>query len=100
MTKRRNLTLKATEGSESSESDEIIIINAQINDIDIIYELLDVNSNLPQAGTSDTNLTNIQDGKMYSTKPAKGMGYPAGKSSISIVMVDNQEGKVNLDTGA
>ncbi|MBW0565489.1 hypothetical protein O181_105204 [Austropuccinia psidii MF-1] len=37
---------------------------------------------------------------MYRTEPAKGMGYTAGKSSISIVMVDNQEGKVNLDTGA
>ncbi|MBW0572265.1 hypothetical protein O181_111980 [Austropuccinia psidii MF-1] len=28
------------------------------------------------------------------------MGHTAGKSSISVVMVDNQEGKVNLDTGA
>ncbi|MBW0570189.1 hypothetical protein O181_109904 [Austropuccinia psidii MF-1] len=91
---------KETEESESSESDEINIINAQINNIDIIYEVLDVNSNLPQVGTSDTNLTNVQDAKMYRTKPAKGMGYTAGKSSISIVMVDNQEEKVNLDTGA
>ncbi|MBW0555065.1 hypothetical protein O181_094780, partial [Austropuccinia psidii MF-1] len=91
---------KETEESESSESDEINIINAQINNIDIIYEVLDVNSNLPQVGTSDTNLTNIQDAKMYRTKPARGMGYTAGKSSISMVMVDNQEGKVNLDTGA
>ncbi|MBW0560956.1 hypothetical protein O181_100671, partial [Austropuccinia psidii MF-1] len=91
---------KETEESESSESDEINIINAQINNIDIIYEVLDVNSNLPQAGTSDTNLTNVQDAKIYRTKPAKGMGYTAGKSSISIVMVDNQEAKVNLDTGA
>ncbi|MBW0538180.1 hypothetical protein O181_077895 [Austropuccinia psidii MF-1] len=39
---------KETEGSETSESDEIDIINAQINNIDIIYELLDVNSKLPQ----------------------------------------------------
>ncbi|MBW0519435.1 hypothetical protein O181_059150 [Austropuccinia psidii MF-1] len=37
---------------------------------------------------------------MYRTKPEKGMGYTAGKSSISIVMVDKQEAKVNLDTGA
>ncbi|MBW0553471.1 hypothetical protein O181_093186 [Austropuccinia psidii MF-1] len=37
---------------------------------------------------------------MYRTKPTRGMGYTAGKSSISIVMVDNQEAKVNLDTGA
>ncbi|MBW0551406.1 hypothetical protein O181_091121 [Austropuccinia psidii MF-1] len=91
---------KETEESETSESDEINIINAQINNIDIIYEVLDVNSNLPQVGTSDTNLTNVQDAKMYRTKPEKGMGYTAGKSSISIVMVDNQEAKVNLDTGA
>ncbi|MBW0525802.1 hypothetical protein O181_065517 [Austropuccinia psidii MF-1] len=91
---------KETEESESSESDEINIINAQINNIDIIYEVLDVNSNLPQVGTSDTNLKNVQDGKPYRTKPAKGMGYTAGKSSISIFMVDNQEAKVNLDSGA
>ncbi|MBW0564169.1 hypothetical protein O181_103884 [Austropuccinia psidii MF-1] len=90
---------KDTEESETSESVEINIINAQINNTVIIYEVLDVHSNLPQVGTSDTNLTNVQDAKLYRTKPAKGMGYTAGKSSISIVMVDNQESKVNLDTG-
>ncbi|MBW0521517.1 hypothetical protein O181_061232 [Austropuccinia psidii MF-1] len=83
------------EESETSESDEINIINAQINNIDSIYEVLDVNENLPQAGTSDTSLKNIQDAKLYRTKPGKGMGYSAGKSSISIVMVENQEEKQN-----
>ncbi|MBW0586467.1 hypothetical protein O181_126182 [Austropuccinia psidii MF-1] len=99
---------KDTEESETSESDAINTINAQIfntinaqiKNIDIIYEVLDVDPNLPQVGTSDTNLTNVQDAKLYRTKPAKGMGYTAGKSSISIVMVDNQEAKVSLDTGA
>ncbi|MBW0583501.1 hypothetical protein O181_123216 [Austropuccinia psidii MF-1] len=91
---------KETEDSETSESDEINISNAQVNNIDIIYEVLDVNSNLPQVGTSDTNLTNVQDAKMYRTKPARGMGYTAGKLSISIVMIENQQAKVNLDTGA
>ncbi|MBW0558934.1 hypothetical protein O181_098649 [Austropuccinia psidii MF-1] len=90
---------KDTEESETSESDKINLINAQINNIDLIYEVLDVNSNLPQVGTSNTSLTNIQDAKLYRTKPAKGMGYTAGRSSISIVMVGNQEAKVNLDTG-
>ncbi|MBW0552955.1 hypothetical protein O181_092670 [Austropuccinia psidii MF-1] len=47
---------KETEESETSESDEIYIINAQINNIDIIYEVLHINSNLPQVGTSDTSL--------------------------------------------
>ncbi|MBW0558106.1 hypothetical protein O181_097821, partial [Austropuccinia psidii MF-1] len=90
---------KETEESETSESDQINLINAQINNIDLIYEVLDVNSSLPQVGTSDTSLTNIQDAKLYRTKPEKGMGYTAGKSSISIFMVENQEEKVNLDIG-
>ncbi|MBW0529989.1 hypothetical protein O181_069704 [Austropuccinia psidii MF-1] len=91
---------KDTEESETSESDESNIIDAQINNTCIIYEVLEVNSNLPQVRTSDTNLTNVQDAKLYRTKPPKGIEYTAGKSSISIVMVDNQEAKVNLDKGA
>ncbi|MBW0521426.1 hypothetical protein O181_061141 [Austropuccinia psidii MF-1] len=70
---------KETEESETSESDEINIIHSEINNIDIIYEVLDVNSNLPQVRKSDTNLTNVKDAKLYKTKPARGMGYTAGK---------------------
>ncbi|MBW0529546.1 hypothetical protein O181_069261 [Austropuccinia psidii MF-1] len=70
---------KETEESETSESDEINIINAKSNNIDLVYVVLYVNSNLPQAGTSDTSLTNKQDAKLYKTKPAKGIGYTAAK---------------------
>ncbi|MBW0519313.1 hypothetical protein O181_059028 [Austropuccinia psidii MF-1] len=91
---------KDTEESETAKSGRINIINAQIKNIYLIYEVLDVNSNLQQVGTSDTILKNIQYAKFYRTKPAKQMGYTAGKSSISIFMVENQEAKVNLDTGA
>ncbi|MBW0526467.1 hypothetical protein O181_066182 [Austropuccinia psidii MF-1] len=55
---------KDTEESETSESDEI-------NNIDLIYEVLDVKSNLPQVGTYDTSLQNIQDAKLYRTKREK-----------------------------
>ncbi|MBW0546961.1 hypothetical protein O181_086676 [Austropuccinia psidii MF-1] len=98
--KEESYSEKDTKESKTSESDEINIINAQINNIDLIYEVLDVNLSLPQVGTFDTSLTNIQDAKVYRTKPEKGMGYTAVKSSISIIMVGNQEAKVNLDTGA
>ncbi|MBW0533740.1 hypothetical protein O181_073455 [Austropuccinia psidii MF-1] len=70
---------KDAEESETSESDESIIINAQINSIDLIYEVLDVNSNLPQVETFDTSLTNIQDAKLYTPKPKKEMEYKAVK---------------------
>ncbi|MBW0514279.1 hypothetical protein O181_053994 [Austropuccinia psidii MF-1] len=89
-----------TEELGTSASDEININNAQTSNIDLIYEVLDVNSSLPQVGTSDTSLKNIQDGKLYRTKPVKGVGYTAGKSSIRIFMVYNKEEKLNLDTGA
>ncbi|MBW0583034.1 hypothetical protein O181_122749 [Austropuccinia psidii MF-1] len=62
---------KDTEELDSSESDEINIMNSQINNIGIIYEVLEFSSNLPQVGTSDKSLTNIQDAKFYRTKPAK-----------------------------
>ncbi|MBW0544232.1 hypothetical protein O181_083947 [Austropuccinia psidii MF-1] len=90
---------KATEKSENSESDEINIINAQMNNVDLTYEVLDLNSNLPQVGTSETSLTKIQDAKLHRSKPVEGMGYTAGKSSICIVMVESPEAKLNLDTG-
>ncbi|MBW0560326.1 hypothetical protein O181_100041 [Austropuccinia psidii MF-1] len=91
---------KDTEESETSESDKTNIISAKINKIFLIYEVLDVNSNLPQVGTSDTSLKNIQDAKLYRTKPEKGMGYTSGNLSIRIFMVQNQEAQVNLDSGA
>ncbi|MBW0504351.1 hypothetical protein O181_044066 [Austropuccinia psidii MF-1] len=91
---------KDVEESETSQSDGINTITAQINNIDLLYEVLGSNSNLPQVSKSDTRLTNIQDAKLHRTKPEKVIGYTAGKSSISIVMVRNQEEKENLDTGA
>ncbi|MBW0488582.1 hypothetical protein O181_028297 [Austropuccinia psidii MF-1] len=84
---------KDTKESETFEIYGINIVKAEIDNIDLIYEVLDSNSNLPQAETSDTSLTNIQDKKPHRTKPEKGMGYTAGKSSISIFMVENPEEK-------
>ncbi|MBW0512668.1 hypothetical protein O181_052383 [Austropuccinia psidii MF-1] len=60
---------KDTEESETSESEQINIINAQMKTIDLLYEVLEVKSNLPQVGTSATSLTKIQDAKLYRTKP-------------------------------
>ncbi|MBW0572613.1 hypothetical protein O181_112328 [Austropuccinia psidii MF-1] len=68
---------RGIEESEASESYEINIVNVPINNIDLIYEVLDLNSNIPQIGTSDTCLTNIKDSKLHRTKPEKGMLYTA-----------------------
>ncbi|MBW0592929.1 hypothetical protein O181_132644 [Austropuccinia psidii MF-1] len=81
-----------TKESNTSESDKINIINARINNISFV---------VPICGEFEfKSLTDIQDSKLHRTKPAKEMGYAAGKSSISIVMVEDKQEKVNLDTGA
>ncbi|MBW0500079.1 hypothetical protein O181_039794 [Austropuccinia psidii MF-1] len=78
---------KDNEESETSEIDYIDIIHAQINNIDLIYEVLDLNSNLLQVETPYTSLTKKQDPKVHRAKPSKGMVYTAVKESISILMV-------------
>ncbi|MBW0514577.1 hypothetical protein O181_054292 [Austropuccinia psidii MF-1] len=37
---------------------------------------------------------------MCKTKPARGKGYTAGTSCITLILMDDIEAKVNLDTGA
>ncbi|MBW0497088.1 hypothetical protein O181_036803 [Austropuccinia psidii MF-1] len=64
---------KDSEYSETSGSYEINRINSQINDIDLIYDVLDVNSNLKQLETYDTSLKDIQDSKIHRTKPGRGI---------------------------
>ncbi|MBW0506546.1 hypothetical protein O181_046261 [Austropuccinia psidii MF-1] len=63
------------EESESSESNEINILNYKINNIDSIFKLREVNSNVPQFGTTDSCLKNIKDVKLHIMKHAKGIGY-------------------------
>ncbi|MBW0501807.1 hypothetical protein O181_041522 [Austropuccinia psidii MF-1] len=72
---------KENEETKTSEIDQINIINSQIHNIDSIYEVLDVNSNLLQVGTYDTCLTNIQYAKMHRTKPDKGWVIQLGNIS-------------------
>ncbi|MBW0575226.1 hypothetical protein O181_114941 [Austropuccinia psidii MF-1] len=42
----------------------------------------------------------FEDTKMFKTKPARGKGYTAGASCITLILLDDIEAKVNLDTGA
>ncbi|MBW0534127.1 hypothetical protein O181_073842 [Austropuccinia psidii MF-1] len=91
---------KDIEESETFEGDERKIINSQINNIHLLYKVLDVNSNSPQIGKSDTCVRNMQVAKFKRTKPEKGMGYTSGQSIISSFMFKSQEEGVNLDTVA
>ncbi|MBW0500274.1 hypothetical protein O181_039989 [Austropuccinia psidii MF-1] len=85
------------EESETSKSYEINIVNAQINNIDLIYEVLDVKSNLPQVGTSDTSLKTYK--MLNCIEPNQQKEWDLQLES-QVFTVENHKEKVNLDTVA
>ncbi|MBW0538891.1 hypothetical protein O181_078606 [Austropuccinia psidii MF-1] len=46
------------------------------------------------------DLIHVQDAKMQKTKPDIGKGYTAGASCITIIVINNREAKLHLDSGA
>ncbi|MBW0528857.1 hypothetical protein O181_068572 [Austropuccinia psidii MF-1] len=45
------------------------------------------------------DLIHVQDAKMQKTKPSRGKAYTAGASSITIIVKNNREAKLHLDSG-
>ncbi|MBW0539117.1 hypothetical protein O181_078832 [Austropuccinia psidii MF-1] len=71
----------------------------KINEVQVIEEVTEVHTHLPQYSEDCRNLINIQDARMCKTKPARGKGYNAGASCITSILMNEIESKVNLDTG-
>ncbi|MBW0553332.1 hypothetical protein O181_093047 [Austropuccinia psidii MF-1] len=81
-------------------SEDTPVENYPIENITAFFEVTEVHTHLPQYSEDCYNLINIQDARMYKTKPARGKGYTAGASCITSVLLNDIEAKVNLDTGA
>ncbi|MBW0505186.1 hypothetical protein O181_044901 [Austropuccinia psidii MF-1] len=97
--------VQCTEGKEESELDSAVSEDATVEDYPIenitsFFEVTEVHTHLPQYSEDCHNLINIQDSRMCKTKPARGKGYTAGKSCITLILMNDIEAKVNLDTGA
>ncbi|MBW0533035.1 hypothetical protein O181_072750 [Austropuccinia psidii MF-1] len=97
---------QCTEEKEESDLDSAVCEDTPVEDYPIekitaLFEVKEVHTQFPQYTEDCHNLINIQDTRMCKTKPARGKGYPAGASCItSVLMKDDIEAKVNLDTGA
>ncbi|MBW0515433.1 hypothetical protein O181_055148 [Austropuccinia psidii MF-1] len=46
------------------------------------------------------DLIHVQDSKIERTKPARGKGHTAASSCITNIVINNQEAKIHLDSGA
>ncbi|MBW0559193.1 hypothetical protein O181_098908 [Austropuccinia psidii MF-1] len=72
----------------------------KINEFQVIEEVTEVHTHLPQYSEDHHSLININDARMCKPKPARGKGYTARASCITSVLMNDIEAKVNLDTGA
>ncbi|MBW0492499.1 hypothetical protein O181_032214 [Austropuccinia psidii MF-1] len=57
-------------------------------------------SHFPQSSNGQLDLSRIQDPQLMKTKPNRGMGYTAGNSCITEVVIENKTTKLFLDPGA
>ncbi|MBW0465542.1 hypothetical protein O181_005257 [Austropuccinia psidii MF-1] len=91
---------KEESDQDSAISEDTPVENYPIENITALFEVTEVHTHLPQLSKDCYNLINIQDARMFKTKPARGKGYTAGASCITSVLMNDVEAKVNLDTGA
>ncbi|MBW0541863.1 hypothetical protein O181_081578 [Austropuccinia psidii MF-1] len=85
---------------DSAVSEDTPVEDYPIENITAFFEFTEVHTHLPHYSENCFNLINIQDARMFKTKPARGKGYTAGASCITSVLMNDIEAKVNLDTGA
>ncbi|MBW0513217.1 hypothetical protein O181_052932 [Austropuccinia psidii MF-1] len=94
-----------TEEKEESDLDSAISEDTQVEDYPIekitaFFEVTEVHTHLAQYSEDCHNLINSQDSRMCKTKPARAKGYTTVASSITSILMNYIEAKVNLDTGA
>ncbi|MBW0532749.1 hypothetical protein O181_072464 [Austropuccinia psidii MF-1] len=96
---------QCTEEKEESDlhyavSGDTPVEDYPIENITTFFEVTEVHTHLPQYSEDCHNLINIQDARMCKSKPARGKGYTSGEYCITSILINDNEAKVNLDTGA
>ncbi|MBW0569694.1 hypothetical protein O181_109409 [Austropuccinia psidii MF-1] len=97
--------IQCTEEKEESDKDSAVSEDTPVEDYPIenitaFYEVTEVHTHLPQYSEDCYNLINIQDARMCKTKPARGKGHTSRALCITLILMNDIESKVNLDTGA
>ncbi|MBW0521755.1 hypothetical protein O181_061470 [Austropuccinia psidii MF-1] len=85
---------------ESEVSEDTPVEDYPIESITAFFEVTEVHTHLPQYSEDCYNLINIQDSRMCKTKTARGKTYTAGACCMTLILMNDIEAKVNLDTGA
>ncbi|MBW0590356.1 hypothetical protein O181_130071 [Austropuccinia psidii MF-1] len=85
---------------DSEVSEDTPVEDYTIESITAFFEVTKDHTHLPQYSEDCHNLINIQDARIYKTKPARGKGNTSGASCITSILMNDIEAKVNFDTGA
>ncbi|MBW0544091.1 hypothetical protein O181_083806 [Austropuccinia psidii MF-1] len=98
-TKETNNVSLHENDSEPSEEEEIPD-ELSIENINVSFEVTEVNTHLPQYSDEFMDLIHVEDAKMQKAKPAQGKGYTAGASCITNIVINNREAKLHIDSGS
>ncbi|MBW0522091.1 hypothetical protein O181_061806 [Austropuccinia psidii MF-1] len=85
---------------DSAVSEDTPVEDDPIESITDFFEVTEVHTHLPQYSEDFHNLIKIQDAIMCKTKATRDKGYTAGALCITLILINDTEAKVNLDTGA
>ncbi|MBW0562189.1 hypothetical protein O181_101904 [Austropuccinia psidii MF-1] len=85
---------------DSAVSEDTTVVDNPIENITAFFEVTEVHTHLQQYSEDGHNLLNIQDARMCKSKPARGKGYTSESSCITLILMNDIEAKVNLNTGA
>ncbi|MBW0550163.1 hypothetical protein O181_089878 [Austropuccinia psidii MF-1] len=94
----KNVYLHDSDSAPSEE--EEVLDEVSIENINVSSQVTEAHTHLPQYSDECMDVIHVQDAKMQRTKPARGNGYTAGASCITIIVINNREAKLHLDSGA
>ncbi|MBW0514663.1 hypothetical protein O181_054378 [Austropuccinia psidii MF-1] len=84
---------------DSAVSEATPVEDYPIESITAFFEVTDIHTHFPQYSDDYHNLISIQDARMCKNKLSRCKGYTDGASCITSILMNDNEPKVNLETG-
>ncbi|MBW0546768.1 hypothetical protein O181_086483 [Austropuccinia psidii MF-1] len=98
-TKKTNHLTVYESNSDPSEEEELSA-KLGLEKIDGSFEVTEMHTHLPHYSDECMDLIHVQDAKMQKTKTARGKCFKNASSLITDIVIENNESKIHLDSGA
>ncbi|MBW0568285.1 hypothetical protein O181_108000 [Austropuccinia psidii MF-1] len=98
-TKKTNDSAFYESNSDPSEEEELPA-KLGLEKLNVSFEVTEMHTHLPHYSYECMDLIQVQDAKMQKAKTARGKGFKNESSLITDIVIENNESKIHLDSGA